>query len=97
MTMLNIVGEALAEEILRLIGSVGLDMGKCIGQAYDGASNMSGQRNGTAAIICQQFPKASYSHCRSHKLNLALMKSCSSIQPISKSKWKYIESCLLPV
>lgn len=59
-------------------------MDNCIGQAYDGVSNMSGSVQGVAAIIKEKFPHAKYSHCRSHCLNLALMKACSSITEISK-------------
>jgi len=32
------------------------------GQAYDGASNMSGQYKGCTALIQQKYPKALYSH-----------------------------------
>ena len=52
----------------------------CIGQAYDGASNKSGRHTETAACISKENPLASYTHCRSHVLNLSLMKSCKSIQ-----------------
>lgn len=88
---MSVSGETLATEILNLMTNLGLDMEKCVGQAYDGASNMSGRVNGTAALITSQHPQATYSHCKSHLLNLALMKSCSSIQPISK----YCISCIL--
>ena len=45
------------------------------GQAYDGAGNMSGSVNGTAAIITREYPQAVYLHCASHCLNLAVVKS----------------------
>ena len=46
------------------------------GQCYDGAGNMSGVRNGLAARVTQEFPKAVYTWCSSHKLNLCVVKSC---------------------
>ena len=45
------------------------------GQAYDGASNMSGKTNGAAARISSQYLLALYTHCTSHCLNLAVMAS----------------------
>ena len=50
----------------------GLDISKCYGQAYDGASNMSGHLNGVAARIQKEHPKAHYIHCVAHSLNLCL-------------------------
>lgn len=60
-------------------------MSFCCGQAYDGASNMSGAVRGAAAVIAQDHPLALYCHCRSHVLNLALVKSCTTVRSISKS------------
>ena len=37
---------------------------------------MSGVRNGLAACVTQEFPKAVYTWCSSHKLNLCVVKSC---------------------
>lgn len=55
-----------------------------MGQAYDGASNMSGKRSGCAQYISQLNPRAVYVHCKSHILNLALVKACTSVSEISK-------------
>ena len=52
-----------------------LDPSKLRGQAYDGAGNMSGSLNGTAALISNDNPLALYLHCASHSLNLAVVKS----------------------
>ena len=43
------------------------------GQAYDGASKMSGKRSGTAARISSCYPLALYTHCAFHSLNLAVV------------------------
>ena len=50
-----------------------LSMHRVRGQCYDGASNMSGHRSGVAARIKVDEPKAIYTHCYGHALNL----SCS--------------------
>ena len=57
------------------IQSSGLDPTKLRGQAYVGAGNMAGKTNGAAAIITRDYPLASYLHCASHSLNLAVVKS----------------------
>ena len=44
---------------------------KARGQCYDGASNMSGVRNGVATQIQEDEPRAIYTHCYGHSLNLA--------------------------
>ena len=38
---------------------------------------MSGVRNGLAARVTQEFPKAVYTWCSSNKLNLCVVKSCN--------------------
>ena len=47
-----------------------LSITQCRGQAYDGASNMSGIRNGAQALFKQEEPNALYVHCLAHSLNL---------------------------
>ena len=41
------------------------------GQCYDGASAMSGQKGGVAKLIRDLEPRALYTHCYGHALNLA--------------------------
>ena len=61
----------------------GLQLSQCQGQAYDGASNMSGHLNGVASRIQKEQPNALYTHCVAHSLNLCLQdcgKNCSCIR-----------------
>ena len=44
----------------------------CIGQAYDGASNMSGVRNGVQALMKKEVDSCLYVHCFAHSLNLCI-------------------------
>lgn len=71
----GVTGRAIAEKITESIQSNGLDLSKLRGQAYDGAGNMAGKTNGVAAIISAEYPLALYTHCASHSLNLAVVKS----------------------
>ncbi len=48
-----------------------LSMTKCRGQCYDGASNMSGSRSGVAKQLRDAEPRALFTHCHGHALNLA--------------------------
>ena len=45
-------------------------MNDCRWQGYDGAAAVSERTNGMAA------PKAIYTHCFSHRLNLSICKTC---------------------
>ena len=65
----------MADNITSCLQSYGLDLVKLRGQAYDGAGNVTGTVRGTAAVITSQYPLALYTHCASHCLNLAVVKS----------------------
>ena len=49
-----------------------LPITSCIGQAYDGASNMSGVRNGVQALMKRESESCLYVHCFAHSLNLCI-------------------------
>ena len=51
-----------------------LPIGKCRGQAYDGAASMSGHINGVAAQIQRVEPSAIFVHCLAHCTNLCLQE-----------------------
>ena len=48
-----------------------LSINKIRGQCYDGASTMKGHRSGVSTQISQIEPRAVYTHCYGHSLNLA--------------------------
>ena len=49
-----------------------LPISKLRGQCYDGASTMKGVRSGVASQILAEEPRAVYTHCYGHSLNLAV-------------------------
>jgi len=61
----------LKDILLRLNLSINL----CRGPCYDGASNMAGFRNGTAAKFLEEESRAIFLHCYWHALNLAASDS----------------------
>ena len=59
-----------------------LPLEKCRGQAYDGASNMSGHIRGVAARVKQDQKAALYVHCLAHS-HLCLQRAHQRLPPFS--------------
>lgn len=68
----DITAETLTNSIKDALLQVQMDLSMCWGQCYDGASNMSGIKNGVAAQIMSTEKRAVYMHCYAHALNLAV-------------------------
>ena len=64
LTMFNMIKDVLLR--------CSLPVANCIGQAYDGAANMSGVRNGVRALMkkAEGASHCLYVHCFAHSLNL---------------------------
>ena len=73
----GVTGKAIAENITSNLGSWQLELTNTRGQAYDGAGAMSGATKGVAARILEQCPKAQFTHCAAHRLNLCVVKCCT--------------------
>lgn len=56
-----------------------LDIQKLRGQCFDGASNMSGCKNGLQAKILEQEHRAIYVHCNAHNLNLVVQDAVLNV------------------
>ena len=63
----DVLVACLKDVLLRL----NLSINNCRGQCYDGAANMRGARSGVATQIQAEEPKAHFTHCHGHALNLA--------------------------
>uniref|UniRef100_A0A8W8K1D5 DUF4371 domain-containing protein n=1 Tax=Magallana gigas TaxID=29159 RepID=A0A8W8K1D5_MAGGI len=72
-TVPSIDAATLTSVILDTLVRMNMSLSKCRGQCYDGASNMSGAKKGVAANITKQEPRAIYTHCYGHALNLAVV------------------------
>ena len=64
----NTVKETTEDSLLRM----NLSLKNCRGQCYDGASNMTGVKKGVASQISSKEPRAIFTHCYGHALNLAV-------------------------
>lgn len=74
--------DGLYQETLKVLNINDINLTKCRGQAYDGASVMSGAYNGVQALLRNDVPSALYVHCASHNLNLVIndaVKSCKKV------------------
>lgn len=54
-------------------------IGKCRGQCYDGAVNVSGIRRGLQARVQEMEPRAMYIHCMAHLVNLVVQDVAKNI------------------
>ncbi|KAF4741301.1 hypothetical protein FOZ63_032724, partial [Perkinsus olseni] len=64
----QLTAEAITEDLVSCLRRNGLDLDRCIGLAFDGASSFSGRRKGCQALLRQQYtPRAVYQHCYAHK------------------------------
>ena len=76
-----------AENIYSVITDVllrlNLAISKVRGQCYDGAATMSGKKSGVATKLSAAEPRAVFTHCYGHSLNLACcdaVKQCKLLQ-----------------
>ena len=76
-TLPRITGHHIATAIKQVLLSLGIAIEGCRGQGYDGSANMSSETVGVQALIRQDAPKAVYTHCSGHCLNLVIAHSCS--------------------
>ncbi|XP_064597802.1 zinc finger protein 862-like [Liolophura sinensis] len=51
---------------------------KVMGLGADGASVMSGERNGLRSLVEKENPHCTYVHCVCHRLNLAVSQACKT-------------------
>ena len=64
--------ESIVKTIEDILLRLSLQVNKCRGQCYDGAAAMAGHKSGVATAILSKEPRALYSHCYGHALNLAV-------------------------
>ena len=67
------------QSIVAHLATFGLSPDHIVAASFDGASNMSGQRSGVQALLRKAAPSLVFVHCRSHLLQLALVKASNSV------------------
>ncbi|XP_020263218.1 zinc finger MYM-type protein 1-like [Asparagus officinalis] len=71
-------GRGLFEELVNILQELKLDIGDVRGQGYDNGSNMKGKHKGVQRRLLEINPRAFYTPCGCHSLNLALCDMANS-------------------
>ena len=84
---LHLVEDIKSDTIVAVIKDIllrlNLGLSKCCGQCYDGASSMTGKKNGVATQILKIEERTLFTHCYGHSLNLAA-NDALKVVPIMK-------------
>ena len=86
----EIIYAAITDVFLRL----NLAISKVRGQCYDGAATMSGSKSGVVTRMCAAEPRAVFTHCYGHSLNLACgdaIKHCKLMRDALDTSYKIIK------
>ncbi len=81
---------AITDVLLRL----NLSLSRVRGQCYDGAATMSGAKSGVATRLCAAEPRAIFTHCYGHSLNLACcdtIKRCKLMKDAMDTTYEIIK------
>lgn len=73
----DITAETIVHVLKDCLIRMNLNWSRCRAQCYDGASNMAGHRSGVATQVPSLEPRAIFTHCFGHSLNLAV---CDTIK-----------------
>lgn len=76
-------GQWLFEELQNILETLGLDINNVRGQGYDNGSNMKDKHQGVHRKLLDVNPKALYTQCGCHNLNLTL---CDIANSCTKAK-----------
>ncbi|KAL4152705.1 hypothetical protein QTP88_000538 [Uroleucon formosanum] len=69
--------------IISILKALNINISKCRGQGYDGASVMSRLYSGVQKRIKDQVPLAQYVHCCAHNLNLVISDAAKSSKQVT--------------
>ena len=85
-------GQGLFNELINALRTLELDLGDLRGQGYDNGSNMKGNHKGVQKKVLEVNPRAFYTPCGCHSLNLAL---CDMTNSCLKAKYFFgIVQCI---
>jgi Domain of unknown function (DUF4371)/hAT family C-terminal dimerisation region len=75
----NITADTIVASLKDVLLRLNLNISRCRGQCYDGASNMTGAKKGVSTQFQVEEPRALLTHCYGHSLQLA---ACDTIKQI---------------
>jgi hypothetical protein len=77
-------GQGLTDRVTSILQELGVDICDMRGQSYDNGANMAGRHHGVQALLKRLCPRAFFSPCLAHSLNLLLCDSANSSVPALK-------------
>ena len=77
--------DTIVKTVKDILLRMNVDIHDCRGQCYNGASSMSEKRMGVATQISSLEPKAFYTYCYDHALNLATQDTLRSIKVLNNT------------
>ncbi|XP_023770777.2 uncharacterized protein LOC111919452 [Lactuca sativa] len=80
----NTTGKGLYDAIVDEIKNIGLDINDVRGQGYDNGSNMKGKHQGVQKRLLDINPRAFYTPCGCHSLNLVICDMANSCDKASE-------------
>ena len=89
-THAHVLHSVIHDVLLRM----NLSITRLRGQCYDGATTMSGARGGVAKLILDEEPRALYTHCYGHALNLACsdaVKGCKVMRDVLDTSYEIVK------
>lgn len=72
-------GQHFAELLKRVLMDLNIDVGTCVVNSTDGATNMQRQYQGFSAFLCEQFPSQFHVWCYARLLNVVLADTTGSV------------------
>ena len=74
---LRLTGSVIGSIFLSFVKELGLNLSRCVGQGYEGASVLASDRVSASSKFRSESNYAYYFHCAMHCLNLSAMKAVS--------------------
>ncbi|GFX40517.1 hypothetical protein TNCV_2373011 [Trichonephila clavipes] len=71
--------KSLENDVLSFLNTLDINLVKCQGQGYYGATNLSGAYGGLQKLIKDKQPKADHVHCSAHNPNLVLNAASKNV------------------
>ncbi|XP_022892015.1 uncharacterized protein LOC111406884 [Olea europaea var. sylvestris] len=84
-------GQGLFVELLDILKKLELNIGDLRGQGYDNGSNMKGKHKGLQKKVLEINPRAFYTPCGCHSLNLALCDMESQVESVKAIRFQALE------
>ena len=80
----DITADTIVAALRDCVLGLNLNWSRCHGQCFDGASNMARHQKEVATHIAQTEPRALFTYCYGHSLNLAICDTIKGHQTLEE-------------